>query len=72
MSDCQVCVVFLDLQETREEEEILVYLVLRVHLESKEKEDLKVLEDLKDLPAKTVALEILGLLDNLVNQELLE
>ena len=72
MSDCQVCVVFLDLPETREEEEILVYLVLRVHLESKEKEDLKVLEDLKDLPAKTVALEILDLLDNLVNQELLE
>ena len=72
MSDCQVCVVFLDLLETREEEEILVYLVLRVHLESKEKEDLKVSEDLKDLPVKTVALEILDLLDNLVNQELLE
>ena len=72
MLDCQVCVVFLDLLETREEEEILVYLVLRVHLESKEKEDLKVSEDLKDLPVKTVALEILDLLDNLGNLELLE
>ena len=72
MLDCPVCVVLLDLPETREEEEILVYLVLRVHLESREKEDLKVLEALKDLLAKMVALETLDPLDNLVNQELLE
>ena len=72
MSDCQVCVVFLDLPETREEEEILDYLVLKAHLESKEKEDLKELEVHLDHLENLEVLEILDHLDNLVSPEPLE
>lgn len=70
--DCPECVVFQDLQETKEEEEILDYQVQKAHLESKEKEDLKESEVHKDHPVKMEVLEILDPLDNLESQELLE